>query len=120
MISASEGDIVFLKLGENENLENLENILEAYEINSGFLEGFGKVKYIETENEKFSGEIILFGLISELKGKPNLKLYCYSSHSGRVRNFLSEELTIIVRRFDKIKLSSMIDEEGKERMVIKD
>jgi hypothetical protein len=120
MISAKEDNIIFLKLGENEDINSLQNALEAYEIKSGFLEGFGKLKFIETENEKFSGEVILFGLISDLKGKPHLELYCYSKQAGKVKNFISNELIVVVKKFNKIKLNSMIDEEGKLRLVIED
>jgi len=120
MISAAEDDKVFLKIGENEDINSLQNVLEAYKIDSGFIEGFGKVKFIETENEKFSGEVILFGLISNLKEKPHLKLYCCSKQTGVVKKFISDELIIIVRKFNKIRLNTIIDEDGKPKLVIKD
>ena len=120
MISAREGNIVFLKLSKNENFNDLQNLIETYEIKSGFLEGFGKLKYIETEEEVIDIEdVILFGIISELKDNPYMEVYCYSDKkTGKIKNFVADNLIIIIRRFDEIKVYSRLNEKGKLELSI--
>ena len=117
MISAREDNIVLLKLGEGENMDSLLNVLEAYEINSGIIEGFGKLR---TENSQGSMEVILKGVISKLKGRPHLDLYSFSKQTSKLRDFISEDLIFVVRKFDKIKLNSILDESGNIKLSIED
>jgi len=113
MISAREGNIVFLKLSKNENLNDLQNLIETYEIKSGFLEGFGEFKIVETESGIIEvKKAIIFGIISELRKKPYIELYCYSNEVSKINNFVAEEFIIIIRKFDDIELKSRLNEKG--------
>ncbi|OYT43281.1 MAG: hypothetical protein B6U88_01430 [Candidatus Aenigmarchaeota archaeon ex4484_56] len=114
MISAKEGNIVFLKLSKNDNINDLQSLAETYEIKAGFLEGFGKLRYIETEDGVINVDnVVLFGIISELKGKPHIEIYCYSNKkTGKIKNFVADDTTIIIRRFDEIKVYSRLNEKG--------
>lgn len=114
MISAREDNTIFLKLSKNENFNDLQNIAETYEIKSGFLEGFGELKCIETEEGIVDvKKAIIFGTISELREKPHIEVYCYSSKANKIKNFVAEDFTIIIRQFDKIELKSRLNEKGK-------
>ncbi|MGC9310699.1 MAG: hypothetical protein ACP5E4_03155, partial [Candidatus Aenigmatarchaeota archaeon] len=47
MISAKDGDTIFVKFSENESLNDLQNVLETYEIKSAFVSGFGRLRVLE-------------------------------------------------------------------------
>ncbi len=120
MISAKEGNIIFLKLSRNETLEDLMNLIETYGIKSGVLEGHGKLRYIEYKEGLIDIEdATLHGTISDLQGKPHIELYCYSDgKTRRIEKLVSEDFTIIITRFDEIELHSRLDEKGKLELSI--
>ncbi len=119
MISAREEDIIFLKFSKNENFNDLQNILETYRIKSGFLEGFGELKCVETEEGIIDvKKAIIFGTISELKEKPHIELYCYSNKTSKIKNFITEDFTLIIKQFSKIELHSRLNEKGKLELSI--
>ncbi len=119
MISAKEDKKIFLKLSKNESLNELQNAIEAYEIKSGILEGFGKLAQVETENGAVEVEdAIFYGTISELDGKPQIEIYSYSTKTYRIKNFVAVDFIIIINQFDEIKLHSRTDESGKLRLSI--
>ncbi len=119
MISAREEDIIFLKFSKNENFNDLQNVLETYRIKSGFLEGFGELKCVETEEGIIDvKKAIIFGTISELKEKPHIELYCYSNKTSKIKNFITEDFTLIIKQFSKIDLHSRLNEKGKLELSI--
>ena len=119
MISAREGNIIFLKLGEGENMNSLLNTLETYEIYSGFADGFGKLKVVrEQKGLSDSMQFILKGVVSRMRDKPHLDLYGYSQNVEKIKDFVSNNMVLIIRKFDEIKLRSIIDENGKIKLSI--
>lgn len=121
MISAREGNIVFLKLGEGENMNSLLNTLETYEVDSGIVEGFGELKVVREEKGISDPmKFMLSGVISNLKGRPHLDLYGYSKDTEKIKDFVSKNVVLTVRKFDEIKLSSIIGEDGRVKLSIED
>jgi hypothetical protein len=121
MISARENNTILLKFGRGEDINVLQNVLESYNVKSGYLEGFGEIESIESEKGvSAAGEVILYGIISNLKGKPYLELYCYSEKTSKLKNFFAKNLIIIIKKFDEIKLNSILDEEGKMKLSIEE
>ncbi len=120
MISAKEGNIVFLKLSRNDTLDDLINLIETYEIKSGVLEGYGKLRYIEYKEGLIDVEdATLHGTISDLLGKPHIELYCYSDgKTRRIEKFVSEDFTIVITQFYEIELHSRLNEKGKLELSI--
>ncbi len=119
MISAREGNIIFLKLGEGENMDSLLNTLEPYEVDSGIVEGFGRLKVVREKKEISDPmEFILRGVVSKLKDKPHLDLYGCSKETEKIRDFVSNSVVLTVRKFDEIKLNSIIDDDGKVKLSI--
>ncbi len=114
MISAKEGKEIFLKLSKNENFNDLQNAVETYEIKSGILQGFGELTHIETEDGIVDlKEAIFFGVISELREKPHIEIYCYSNNINKIKNFVAVDFIITIKQFDEIKLYSRLNEKGK-------
>lgn len=121
MISAKENNFIFFKFGKNETVDDFLEALQTYGIKSGFLYGFGKLNTIETGNRILEvEEVILQGVISNLKGKPHLELYCFSNQTQKIKNFVSQDLIIVVNEFRKIKLISILDEQGNFNLNISD
>lgn len=119
MISAKEDKKIFLKLSKNESFNDLQNAVEAYGIKSGILEGFGELTHVETESGAVDvKDAIFFGTVSELNGKPQIEIYSYSTKTCRIKNFVAVDFTIIINRFDEIKLHSRLDEGGKLELSI--
>jgi len=120
MISAKEKEIVLVKLSDNETLNDLQNVLETYEIKSAIVRGFGNLKVIECEDRIVdAGESIIEGTVSELDGKPYLDIYCHTQGvTGKIRNFVANNFLLTIKLFHEIQLISMKDERGEVKMTI--
>jgi hypothetical protein len=120
MISAKEKEIVLVKLSDNETLNDLQNVLEAYEIKSAIIRGFGSLKVIECEDKIVdAGESIIEGAVSELEGKPYIDIYCHTmGTTGRIKNFVANNFLLTLKVFHEIQLISRKNEKGDMQMTI--
>jgi hypothetical protein len=120
MISAREGDHIFLKLSDNENSNDLQSLLEAYGINSGMIHGFGQIKAVETSEQILDGgDALLQGIISEFEGRPAVEIYCYmNGRASRIKNFVANSLILNLRVFGKIRILSKKGESGETMLSI--
>jgi hypothetical protein len=120
MISAKEKEIVLVKLSDNETLNDLQNALEAYDIRSAIIRGFGNLKIIECgERIVDAGESIIEGTVSELEGQPYMEIYCSTGGAtGRIKNFVANSFILTIKNFSEIRLVSRKDENGQVQLTI--
>jgi hypothetical protein len=120
MISAKEREIVLVKLSDNETFNDLQNVLEAYEIKSAIVRGFGSIKAIECEDKIIdAGDAIIEGTVSELDGRPHITLYCHTlGTTGKIKNFIANNLLLTLKLFQEIRLISRKNERGEVQLTI--
>lgn len=120
MISAKEKEIILVKMAENENLNDLQSLIEAYEIDSAIVRGFGQVKVVEAENKIANGgQAIIEGVVSSLDGKPYIDIYCHiGGFTGKVKNLVANDIFLTIKCFHEIKLISRKNEKGKLQLAM--
>jgi len=120
MISAKEKDLVLVKLSDNETVNDLQNVLETYEIKSAIVRGFGSLKVIECEDKIVdAGESIIEGTVSELDGKPYLDIFFHTGGAtGKIKNFVANNFILTVKVFHEIQLISRTTETGDVQLTI--
>jgi hypothetical protein len=120
MISAKEKEIVLVRLSDNETLNDLQNVLETYDVKSAIVRGFGNLKVIECSDRIIdAGESIIEGTVSVLDGKPYLDIYCHTQGAtGKIRNFVSNNFLLTLKLFHEIQLISRKNDNGEVQLTI--
>lgn len=104
-------------LEEGEGIEEINEILAQYKIDSGYLIGFGSLKRVnfrvgEEEKEEFNAIVSnLSGLVCEGKACNFYANFStgYKVFSAKVSNFVSEKMFLLVLPFGKIRIRRIED-----------
>jgi len=112
MISAYDEGKVFLFLEEGEGIEEINEILAQYKIDSGYLIGFGsleKVNFNVGEEEKEEFDVVVSNLSGLVCEGRVCNLYGnfsagYKVFSAKIESFRSKKMFLLVLPFGKIKI----------------